>query len=70
MKTVAAEAFAAHLSAGADPETVLKAAREMGDLGHDVRVLTWMVGVLLAVTVTGFGVMISAILQIAFRLPG
>ena len=69
MKTVAAETFAAHVSAGADPETALKAAREIGDLGHDVRVLTWMVGVLLAVAVTGFGIMISAILQIAFRLP-
>lgn len=41
----------------------------MGDLGHDVRVLKWMVGVVLAVAVTGFGIMISAILQIAFRLP-
>ena len=69
MKTVAAETFAAHVSAGADPETALKAAREIGDLGHDVRVLTWMVGVLLAVAVTGFGIMISAILQIAFSLP-
>ncbi len=69
MKTVAAETFAAHLSAGADPATALKAAQEMGDLGHDVRVLKWMVGVVLAVAVTGFGIMISAILQIAFRLP-
>jgi hypothetical protein len=69
MKTVAAETFAAQLSAGADPATALKAAQEMGDLGHDVRVLKWMVGVVLAVAVTGFGIMISAILQIAFRLP-
>ena len=69
MKTVAAETFAARLSAGANPETALKAAQEMGDLGHDVRVLKWMVGVVLAVAVTGFGIMISAILQIAFRLP-
>ena len=30
MKTVAAETFAAHLSAGADRETALKAAQEMG----------------------------------------
>lgn len=69
MKTVAAETFAAHLSAGQNPGTALEAAREMGDVGHDVRVLKWMVGVVLAVAVTGFGIMISAILQIAFRLP-
>ena len=60
MTTVAAETFATHLSAGADPETALGAAQETGDLGHGVRVLKWMVGVVPAVAVTGFGIMISA----------
>ena len=65
MKTVAAETFAAHLSAGADPETALRAAREMGDLGHDVRVLKWMVGASIGLTL----VMLAMLFQIALRLP-
>ena len=65
MKTVAAETFAAHLSAGADPETALRAAREMGDLGHDVRVLKWMVGASIGLTL----VMLAMLFQIAPRLP-
>ena len=65
MKTLAADTYAAHVSAGADADKALATAQEIGDVGHDVRVLKWMVGALLALTLLQFGVLF----QIAFRLP-
>ena len=70
MKTVASKTYMAHISAGAEPEAALAAAEELGELGSDVRILKWMVGVLIGLVVAGFTGMAAALFQISLRLPG
>ena len=70
MKTVASKTYSALVSAGAEPEAALAAAEELGEVGTDVRILKWMVGVLMALVIAGFAGMAAALFQISVRLPG
>ena len=65
MKTVASKTYSALVSAGA----ALAAAEELGEVGTDVRILKWMVGVLMALVIAGFAGMAAALFQISVRLP-
>lgn len=65
MKTAAAKTYTAHVSAGADPETALAAAEEMGEVAGEVRILRWMAGSVIGLLL----VVLAALFQIALRLP-
>ena len=69
MKTVASKTYMAHVSAGADAEAALAAAEELGEIGSDVRILKWMVGVVIGLLLAGFSVVAGALFQISLRLP-
>ena len=47
------------------PELALEAAAEMGEIAGDVRILKWMVGASIGLTL----VMLAMLFQIALRLP-
>ena len=64
---VASKTYSAHVSAGADPESALAAAEELGDLGADVRILKWMVNVLIALVLAGFTRIATALFQLSLR---
>ena len=65
MKTVSAKTYAAHTAAIVPPELALEAAAEMGEIAGDVRILKWMVGASIGLTL----VMLAMLFQIALRLP-
>ena len=65
MKTVSAKTYAAHVAADVPPELALEAAAEMGEIAGDVRILKWMVGASIGLTL----VMLAMLFQIALRLP-
>ena len=65
MKTAAVKTYAAHVSAGADPEAALAAAEEMGEVAGEVRILRWMVGSVIGLLL----VVLAVLFQIALRLP-
>ena len=69
MKSVASKTYMAHVSAGADAEAALAAAEELGEIGSDVRILKWMVGVVIGLLLAGFSVVAGALFQISLRLP-
>ena len=69
MKMVASKTYMAHVSAGADAEAALAAAEELGEIGNDVRILKWMVGVVIGLLLAGFSVVAGALFQISLRLP-
>ena len=70
MKAVASKTYMAHVSAGTDPQAALAAAEEIGEIGSDVRILKWMVGVVIGLLLAGFSVVAGALFQISLRLPG
>ena len=65
MKIVSAKTYAAHTAADVPPELALEAAAEMGEIAGDVRILKWMVGASIGLTL----VMLAMLFQIALRLP-
>lgn len=69
-ETMARRTYEAHREAGASREAAGGAAADIGDLAGEVRILRWMVGTLIGVTVAGFLAMGAALFQIAVRLPG
>lgn len=68
MKTAASKTYMAHVSAGAEPDAALAAAEEMGEIAGDTRILKWMVGVVIALLLTGFTVITGALFQMSLRL--
>ena len=60
---------AALIEAGASDETAEAAAADVGELAGEVRVIRWMLATLLAVVITGFGLLGAATVQILLRLP-
>ena len=60
---------AALLEAGASEETAEAAASDVGELAGEVRIIRWMLATLLAVVITGFGLLGAALVQILLRLP-
>ena len=57
------------VEAGASEETAEAAAADIGELAGEVRIIRWMLATLLAVVVTGFGLLGAAVVQILRRLP-
>ena len=55
--------------AGASDETAEAAASDVGELCSEVRIIRWMLATLLAVVITGFGLLGAAMVQILLRLP-
>ena len=65
MRMASSKAYAAHVSAGADAESALAAAEEIGEIATELRVLRWMLG-----SVVGLQLLVlAAVFQIALRLP-
>ena len=60
---------AALVEAGASEETAEAAASDVGELSSEVRIIRWMLATLLAVVITGFGLLGAAMVQILVRLP-
>ena len=60
---------AALVEAGASEETAEAAASDVGELSSEVRIIRWMLATLLAVVITGFGLLGAAMVQILLRLP-
>ena len=69
MKIIAARTRAALIEAGASEETAEAAAGDVGELAGEVRIIRWMLATLLAVVITGFGLLGAAMVQILLRLP-
>ena len=53
----------------ASEETAEAAAADIGELAGEVLIIRWMLATLLAVAITGFGVLGAAVVQILLRLP-
>ena len=60
---------AALVDPGASEKTAEAAARNIGELSSEVRIIRWMLATLLAVVITGFGLLGAAMVQILLRLP-
>ena len=69
MKIISAKMRAALVEAGASEETAESAASDVGELSSEVRIIRWMLATLLAVVITGFGLLGAAMVQILLRLP-
>ncbi len=69
MKIISAKMRAALVEAGASEETAEAAASDVGELSGEVRIIRWMLATLLAVVITGFGLLGAAMVQILLRLP-
>ena len=69
MKIISAKMRAALVEAGASDETAEAAASDVGELSSEVRIIQWMLATLLAVVITGFGLLGAAMVQILLRLP-
>ena len=69
-ETTARRTYEAHRAAGASHETEAGAAAALRDLAGEVRMLRWMVGTLIGITVAGFPGIGATLLQIALRLGG
>ena len=69
MKIISAKMRGALVEAGASEETAEAAAADIGELAGEVRIIRWMLATLLAVVVTGFGLLGAAVVQILLRLP-
>ena len=69
MKIISAKIRAALVEAGASEETAEAAASDVGELSSEVRIIRWMLATLLAVVITGFGLLGAAMAQILLRLP-
>ena len=69
MKIISAKMRAALVEAGASEETAEAAASDVGELSSEVRIIRWMLATLLAVVITGFGLLGAAMVQILLRLP-
>ena len=69
MKIIPAKMRSALVEAGASEETAEAAAADIGELSSEVRIIRWMLATLLAVMVTGFGLLGAAVVQILLRLP-
>ena len=69
MKIISAKMRAALVEAGASEETAEAAASDIGELSSEVRIIRWMLATLLAVVITGFGLLGAAMVQILLRLP-
>jgi hypothetical protein len=65
MRTVSAKTYAALTAADVTPELALDAAAELGEIAGEVRILKWMVGASIGLTL----VMLAMLFQIALRLP-
>ena len=68
MKIISAKMRAALVEAGASEETAEAAASDIGELSSEVRIIRWMLATLLAVVITGFGLLGAAMVQILLRL--
>ena len=68
MKIISAKMRAALVEAGASDETAEAAASDVGELSSEVRIIRWMLATLLAVVITGFGLLGAAMVQILLRL--
>lgn len=64
-RLLSAKSYAAHIEAGAKPETAVAAAEELGDVVGEARLLKWMSGVTIALVL----VVIALLFQLALRLP-
>ena len=60
---------AALVEAGASEQTAETAAGDIGELSSEVRIIRWMLAMLLAVVISGFGLLGAATLQILPLLP-
>ena len=60
---------AALVEAGASEQTAETAAGDIGELASEVRIIRWMLAMLLAVVISGFGLLGAATLQILPLLP-
>ena len=68
MKAFAAETFKAHMTADADPEAALEAARELGETHVTLRVYMRLVGWLVVATVAGFGAVAAILWRVLEKL--
>ena len=68
MKIISAKMRGALVEAGANEETAEAAAADIGELASEVRIIRWMLATLLAVVITGFGLLGAAVVQILLRL--
>lgn len=68
METMARKTYNALTSAGAPADKAEAAASDLGDLAGEARILRWMIGTLIGITVAGFVGIGAALLQIALRL--
>ena len=57
------------VEAGASEETAEAAATDIGELAGEVRIIRRMLATLLAVVITGFGLLGAAVVQILLGLP-
>ena len=57
------------VEAGASEETAEAAAADIGELASEVRIIRRMLATLVAVALTGFGLLGAAVVQILLRLP-
>ncbi len=70
MKIISAKMRGALVEAGASDETAEAAAADIGELAGEVRIIRRMLATLLAVVVTGFGLLgAAAVVQVLLRLP-
>ena len=71
MTIIAARTRAALVEAGAGEETAEAGAGDVGELAGEVRIIRRMLATLLAVVITGFGLLGlgAAMVQILLRLP-
>ena len=69
MKIISAKMRGALVEAGASHETAEAAPADSGELAGEVRIIRWMLATLLAVAITGFGLLGAAAVQILLRLP-
>ena len=69
MKSAALKTQQAFRAAKIDPELADDAAVEVGELAVELRLVRWMLGVLLAVVLAGFGLLGAGMWQVLLRLP-
>ena len=63
--TFSAKSYAAYVAAGTPSEQALEAASEIGELAGELRIVRWMVGVSIGLSIA----MLAMMFQIALRLP-
>ena len=69
MRVQATRTYQGLRAAGVDEEAATAAAEDVGGVLVSIRVLTWMVGAMFALTVGGFTLVLGVLLRILERLP-